>query len=148
MAVEPDTVAVPDLQGLTVSQAQSALSDEGLTLGSQLQEPSSEIPSGQIVRSEPAAGEEVEPGTAVDVVVSTGPEMVEVPDVSSACLSIGAARQALTAVGLVLEEGEPVPSNPEQCPNPSRILAQDPAAGTVVEAGSTVTVFRGGGGDV
>jgi serine/threonine-protein kinase len=148
VAVEPDTVAVPDLQGLTVSQAQSALSDEGLTLGSQLQEPSSEIPSGQIVRSEPAAGEEVEPGTAVDVVVSTGPEMVEVPDVSSACLSIGAARQALTAAGLVLEVGEPVPSNPEQCPNPSRILAQDPAPGTVVEAGSTVTVFRGGGGDV
>jgi serine/threonine-protein kinase len=148
VAVEPDTVAVPDLQGLTVSQAQSALSDEGLTLGSQLQEPSSEIPSGQIVRSEPAAGEEVEPGTAVDVVVSTGPEMVEVPDVSSACLSIGAARQALTAAGLVLEVGEPVPSNPEQCPNPSRILAQDPAPGTVVEAGSTVTVFLGGGGDV
>jgi serine/threonine-protein kinase len=148
VAVEPDTVAVPDLEGLTVSQAQSALSDEGLTLGSQLQEPSSEIPSGQIVRSEPAAGEEVEPGTAVDVVVSTGPEMVEVPDVSSACLSIGAARQALTAAGLVLEVGEPVPSNPEQCPNPSRILAQDPAPGTVVEAGSTVTVFLGGGGDV
>jgi serine/threonine-protein kinase len=148
VAVEPDTVAVPDLEGLTVSQAQSALSDEGLTLGSQLQEPSNEIPSGQIVRSEPAAGEEVEPGTAVDVVVSTGPEMVEVPDVSSACLSIGAARQALTAAGLVLEVGEPVPSNPEQCPNPSRILAQDPAPGTVVEAGSTVTVFLGGGGDV
>ncbi len=148
VAVEPDTVAVPDLQGLTVSQAQSALSEEGLTLGSQLQEPSNEIPGGQVVRSEPAAGEEVEPGTAVDVVVSTGPEMVEVPDVSSACLSIGAARQALTAAGLVLEMGEPVPSNPEQCPNPSRILAQDPAAGTVVEAGSTVTVFQGGGGDV
>ena len=148
VAVEPDTVAVPDLEGLTVSQAQSALSEEGLTLGSQLQEPSNEIPSGQIVRSEPAAGEEVEPGTAVDVVVSTGPEMVEVPDVSSACLSIGAARQALTAAGLMLEVGEPVPSNPEQCPNPSRILAQDPAPGTVVEAGSTVTVFLGGGGDV
>lgn len=148
VAVEPDTVAVPDLQGLTVSQAQSALGDEGLTLGSQLQEASGEIPAGQVIRSEPPAGDEVDPATAVDVVVSTGPEMVEVPDVSTGCLSIGAARQALSAVGLELEEGEPVPSNPEQCPNPSRILGQEPLAGTVVEAGSTVTVFRGGGGDV
>jgi len=147
VAVEPDTVVVPSLEGLTVSQAQAELSAADLALGSTLQESSGEIDEGRVIRSDPPVDSEVEPGTAIDIYVSTGPEMVEVPDVSTGCLSIPAARQALEAVDLVIAIGEPVPSVPE-CPNPSRILGQEPVAGTVVEAGSTVTVFQGGGGDV
>ena len=147
VAVEPDTVVVPSLEGLTVSQAQTELRAADLTLGSTLQESSADIDEGLVIRSEPAADADVEPGSAVDIYVSTGPEMVEVPDVSTGCLSVGAARQALRAVGLEMAIGEPVPSVPD-CPNPSRILGQEPVAGTVVEAGSTVTVFQGGGGDV
>ncbi len=147
VAVEPDTVVVPSLEGLTVSQAQSELRAADLTLGSTLQEASADIFEGLVIRSEPATDAEVEPGSAVDIYVSTGPEMVEVPDVSSGCLSVGAARQALRSVGLELAIGEPVPTVPD-CPNPSRILGQEPVAGTTVEAGSTVTVFQGGGGDV
>jgi serine/threonine-protein kinase len=147
VAVEPDTVVVPSLEGLTVSQAQTELRVADLTLGSTLQESSADIDEGLVIRSEPAADADVEPGSAVDIYVSTGPEMVEVPDVSTGCLSVGAARQALRAVGLEMAIGEPVPSVPD-CPNPSRILGQEPVAGTVVEAGSTVTVFQGGGGDV
>jgi len=130
-----------------VSQAQSELRAADLTLGSTLQEASADIFEGLVIRSEPATDAEVEPGSAVDIYVSTGPEMVEVPDVSSGCLSVGAARQALRSVGLELAIGEPVPTVPD-CPNPSRILGQEPVAGTTVEAGSTVTVFQGGGGDV
>jgi eukaryotic-like serine/threonine-protein kinase len=147
VAVEPDTVVVPSLEGLTVSQAQSELRAADLTLGSTLQEASADIAEGLVIRSEPATDAEVEPGSAVDIYVSTGPELVEVPDVSTGCLSVGAARQALRAVGLEMVIGEPVPTVPD-CPNPSRILGQEPVAGTTVEAGSTVTVFQGGGGDV
>ncbi len=147
VAVEPDTVVVPSLEGLSVSQAQSELRAADLTLGSTLQEASADIDEGLVIRSEPATDAEVEPGSAVDIYVSTGPEMVEVPDVSSGCLSIGGANQLLRPLGLSLEEGEPVPSTPD-CPNPSRIIGQEPAPGTLVEAGSVVTVFRGGGGDV
>jgi beta-lactam-binding protein with PASTA domain len=50
-------------------------------------------------------------------------------------------------VGLELAVGSPVPSNPE-CVNDSRVMGQEPLAGDTVEAGSTVTVFQGGGGDV
>ena len=95
VAVEPDTVVVPSLEGLTVSQAQSELRAADLTLGSTLQEASADIDEGLVIRSEPAVDAEVEPGSAVDIYVSTGPEMVEVPDVSTGCLSVGAARQAL-----------------------------------------------------
>jgi eukaryotic-like serine/threonine-protein kinase len=144
VAVEPSTVPVPSLEGLTVSQADAALREAGFTLGSTLQESSSEIDVGLVIRSEPAVGEEAERGSPVDVFVSTGPEMVTVPDVSTGCLSQGGANQILRDAGLVLAKGDPVPSIPE-CPNQNRIVAQEPAAGTTVEAGSTVTVFPGGG---
>jgi eukaryotic-like serine/threonine-protein kinase len=147
VGVEPNTVAVPDLEGMSVSQAQSALSDAGLRLGSQFSEPSSTISEGQITRSDPAANEVVDPDSAVDVFVSTGPEQVQVPDVSTGCLSQGAARKALKNVGLEMQVGDPAPSVPD-CTNVSRIISQEPAAGTTVDAGSVVTVHQGGGGDV
>ena len=147
VAVEPTTVAVPDLEGLSVSQAQEALRDADLTLGSQLQEASADIDEGLVIRSDPPVDSEVDPGSAVDVFISTGPEMVEVPDVSTGCLAVGGARQILRDAGLEMVVGSPVPSVPE-CPNPNRIVGQEPLAGETVEAGNTVTVFPGGGGDV
>ncbi|MGZ8613405.1 MAG: Stk1 family PASTA domain-containing Ser/Thr kinase, partial [Actinomycetota bacterium] len=147
VAVEPDTVFVPDVSGMTVSEAQAAFRDADLELGSRIPEASSDVAVDTVIRSEPAADEEISPGTVVDIYVSSGPEMVEVPDVSSGCLSIGGANQLLRPLGLTLEEGEPVPSTPD-CPNTSRIIGQEPAPGTLVEVGSVVTVFRGGGGDV
>ena len=147
VGVAPDTVVVPDLSEMTVSQAQAALRDADLTLGSTLEESSADVTDGLVIRSDPAVDVEVEPGTAVDIYVSTGPEMVEVPDVSSACLSYGGARQLIIAQGLVPAKGDPVPST-DACANANRIIAQEPLAGTTVEAGSTVTVFPGGGGDV
>jgi beta-lactam-binding protein with PASTA domain len=149
VGVAPDTVEVPDVAEMTVSEAQAALREADLTLGSTLEEPSADVTAGLVIRSDPPADAEVEPGTAVDIFVSTGPEMVEVPDVSSACLSYGGASQLIRAAGLLVAKGDPVPStDPPQCDNPSRIIAQEPLAGTTVEAGSTVTVFPGGGGDV
>ena len=49
--------------------------------------------------------------------------------------------------GLEAEEGDPQPSIPD-CPNDNKIIGQEPAAGTTVDAGSVVTIFPGGGGDV
>ena len=80
----------------------------------------------------------------VDVVVSSGPEMVAVPDVTTGCLSLGAAKKAITDAGLVPVEGTPVAQNPG-CVNASRIAFQDPAAGTMVPAGSNVTISLGTG---
>lgn len=147
IAVEPSTTTVPNLSGLTPSAAQTELSDAGLRLGSQLQEPSADIPAGQITRSEPAAGTDVEKDSVIDVYVSTGPEQVTVPDVSTGCLSIGGARKALKDAGLEADVGDPQPSVPD-CPNANRIIGQEPAAGTTLDAGSVVTIFPGGGGDV
>ena len=81
-------------------------------------------------------------GQVIDVFVSTGPELVTVPDVSSGCLAIPQARRDLEAVGLILEVGDAFPS--AECPNPARIVAQDTAAGETAESGSVVVVHQGG----
>ena len=128
---------------MTLGQAKTALEDAGLGLGSPTQGPSNDFDVGLIFQQDPAAGDAVPQGTLVDVVVSTGPEMVAVPDVSTQCLSIGGARKALKAVGLALVlSPDTAPANPA-CPNLSRIVAQDPAAGNQVQFGSSVTVFQG-----
>jgi serine/threonine-protein kinase len=147
VAVEPETVTVPQLQGKTLAEAQSALSAVGLRLGSSTPEASSTVDVDRVIRSSPAEGADVPPDSVIDVFISTGPEQVTVPDVSTQCFSIGAARKALKDAGLEMQVGDPVPSVPD-CPNPNRIIAQDPAAGTTVDSGSIVTVNPGGGGDV
>ncbi|HVF07186.1 MAG TPA: Stk1 family PASTA domain-containing Ser/Thr kinase [Actinomycetota bacterium] len=139
-------VVVPDLQGMTVSEAELELEANDLVLGDQFEEPS-DFEEGEVTRSEPASGDEVEPGTPINIFVSTGPALVIVPDVSSDCLSRGGANKILRENELVLEFGEPQPSNPE-CSNPNRIVGQEPLPGESVESGSVVVVFPGGGGDV
>ncbi len=143
VGVAPETTEVPSLEGLTLSLAQAELADAGLQIGSKILEASADIEVDRVIRSDPAEGDEVPLDTVVDVYVSTGPEMVTVPDVSSGCLSVGGAGQLIRDQGLVLDIGDPQPSVPE-CPNPGRIVAQDPAAGEEVEAGSVVIVFPGG----
>ncbi|CAN5725655.1 Stk1 family PASTA domain-containing Ser/Thr kinase [soil metagenome] len=143
VGIAPETTEVPSLEGLTLSLAQAELADAGLHIGSQILEASADIEVDRVIRSDPAEGDEVPLDTVVDVYVSTGPEMVTVPDVSSGCLSVGGAGQLIRDQGLVLDIGDPQPSVPE-CPNPGRIVAQDPAAGEEVEAGSVVIVFPGG----
>ncbi len=70
----PEQVAVPDLAGLSSSEAERALSETGLKLGRQNQAPSDMVPAGAVAEQDPAEGTKVEPDTAVDVTVSTGPQ--------------------------------------------------------------------------
>ena len=66
-------VEVPGLVSLPLEKAQGRLGDSGLELGSQTEAASDEIAAGAVTEQNPPAGIEAERGTAVDVVVSTGP---------------------------------------------------------------------------
>ena len=65
-----------------------------------------------------------------------------VPDVR--CQTFGAAAAALRELGLnpVISDTAVEP-NPI-CPNPSRVAAQDPPAGTETQTGTTVTLSSSG----
>lgn len=67
----PSTVQVPGLY--YASEAESLLNGASLKLGSRGEASNDTVPTGVVVEQDPAAGTTVEEGTAVNIVVSTGP---------------------------------------------------------------------------
>jgi hypothetical protein len=76
----PSTVKVPKVVGLSVSEARAALEEAGLTLGAQRMVPSDAAAEGIIVEQGYRAGTDVEPETAVNVGIGSGPQPVAAPD--------------------------------------------------------------------
>ncbi len=133
-------VAVPDLRGLTVAQAQQLLHNTGLVLGDQLPQASTDHPKDTIISQSPARDILVGKGSSVDIVVSTGPGQVAVPDVA-AMTDVEQARAAITTAGLVL--GTVTQENADAAAG--TVLRSDPVAGTMVDPGSTVNVVISSG---
>lgn len=78
-----EMVEVPSLKDLSEDDAEKALEQSGLGLGETIYEPSDTVIVGAVIKQSIDDGTEVEPGTVVDIYVSTGPEAgtVVVPDV-------------------------------------------------------------------
>ena len=105
---------VPDLADLTQADAEAALADAGLKLGTVSPgRPSTTVPAGSVISQDPAAGEKVDKGSAVSIVVSTGspsPSPTPTPTPSASGVSVPnvygmestAAAQELSAVGLTV----------------------------------------------
>ena len=67
------TVTVPDVTGMSRTDAESALASVELSPGTVTQEYTDVQPEGYVFFQEPASGEQVPSGTAVDLTVSLGP---------------------------------------------------------------------------
>jgi hypothetical protein len=65
--------SVPNVVGLTQAAASSAITGAGLTVGTVTTASSSTVPSGSVISQSPIAGSSVAAGSAVNLVVSTGP---------------------------------------------------------------------------
>ena len=79
-AARPVPVAVPQLQGRAAPEAEALLRQSGLSAARQ--EEASPSPPGVVIGQVPAAGELVERGATVALLVSRGPPLVQVPDVA------------------------------------------------------------------
>jgi serine/threonine-protein kinase len=135
----PANVKVPDLYNLTPERAKQTLEAAGLSLGNQTQAPNDKVPKGQIVDQQPAAGKEAKPGSSVDVVVSSGPKQIPVPNVVGS--SVEDAVQALWNAGFGYTV-ETVQSNQPA----GTVVATDPGAGTLLDPSSrSVTVSQSAG---
>ena len=66
-------VAVPNVVGETQAAATTAITTAGLVLGTVTTQSSSTVPSGSVISENPAAGTQVNVGSAVNLVVSSGP---------------------------------------------------------------------------
>jgi eukaryotic-like serine/threonine-protein kinase len=128
----PGTVRVPTVRNLPVAVAIDELEDAGLKPQVD-RRPSDSVPDGRAIRTVPSAGEEVERGERVQLFVSSGPELVAVPDVVG--LSRNSAEAALSDAGLEVAVEEEESEEPEE-----DVISQNPAAGTELERGDTVTI--------
>jgi serine/threonine-protein kinase len=101
-------------------------------------EEESNQPVGRVLRQQPSAGQELEPGSTVEIVVSSGRETRKMPGVVNQ--ERRAAVEAVRAAGLtpVVEE--------EETRNEAKIgfvLRQSPHGGTELEPGTDVTLIVG-----
>ncbi|HEX6232477.1 MAG TPA: Stk1 family PASTA domain-containing Ser/Thr kinase [Jiangellaceae bacterium] len=139
----PDTVQVPDVEGMTVEDAEAALEDAGLQVGSQTsQTVDDEDQVGRVLSTNPAIGTAVAPDTEVSLTVGAAPESVTIPDVVGQTRD--QARDALRDLGLEVEAAEESSSDVDE----GRVIRTDPRGGSSVEPGSTVTIIVSAGEDL
>ena len=132
----PDTsVAVPPLQNMTQEQAQEALGAVGLRM-KWLPEPHDTIDVDLVTRSDPPAGERVEPDTEIDVYYSTGPSELQVPDVEGE--EQDRAVEILAEHDLRISRFE---ARDEPGVRADVAVGTDPPAGTSVTTGSSVVLI-------
>jgi beta-lactam-binding protein with PASTA domain/acyl-[acyl carrier protein]--UDP-N-acetylglucosamine O-acyltransferase len=78
----PAPVTVPEVAGTAEADARTAIEGRGLTVDPVSHETSCEVAGGVVLRSDPPGGTQVERGSAVGLVVSSGYPQAVVPDVS------------------------------------------------------------------
>jgi len=129
-------VTVPNVVGDPREQAEQRLRNNDLEVGLVTPREDDAEP-GTVLEQSPDPGERVDPGTEVNLVVSSGPGTVFVPNV--VCDDKDDAEQAIESRGLNMEEvGEEFSLTCDE----GTIARQDPEAGTEVERGSTVRVWE------
>jgi beta-lactam-binding protein with PASTA domain len=135
-----ERVTVPTVANLDSSEAISTLQDLGLRVNVQ-EKPDAEVPNGKVIGSRPVAGTEVDSTDTVNLDVSTGPEQVQVPQLTGKTQQ--QAAQALSALGLELDATVArVPSTPE---NLDKVVEQNPSSGVGITVGSPVKITLGSG---
>ncbi len=129
----PNVVAIPSVQGSAVGTATAQLEALGL-LVSTVEDVSDSVAEGNVISQAPSAGVEVKPGSTVTLTVSSGQQTTIVPNVAK--MDIANAQNTLIAAGLVLgaqtEVNDAAPAG--------QVVSQDPAAGTSLPAGGSVSV--------
>ena len=128
-----EQVAVPDLTDQPEADALTALDDAGLVAGDRSEAYDDTIAAGNVLSTDPAAGSEVAPGSAVAYVVSLGVEQVAVPDLTDQ--PEADALTALDDAGLVAGDRSEAYDDTIAAGN---VLSTDPAAGSEVAPGSAV----------
>jgi len=94
------------------------------------------VVSGNVVSQDQLSGSSVAQGSPVNLVISSGPEMVAVPNVEG--LTQAAATAAIT--GTKLTVGTVTQQTSNTVP-PGKVISQDPASGGSVVQGSPINLI-------
>ena len=128
-----EKVTVPDVTGKPIAQARTTLEQAGFKVGTETEVYSSEVSSGNVVSTDPKAGEQAEKGATIKINVSKGTEQVSVPDLKGK--SADDAQKALSQAGLNGKQGDTVYSDDV---SEGAVASQDTGAGSKANKGDTI----------
>ena len=134
-------VVIPNVVNLTSVAAANQLGGLGLVT-TELTEASDTVAAGNVIRTDPAPGAEVDKGSTVTLVVSTGATPVSVPNVVG--MSESAARDALQNANL--KSNVVLVDVAFGSPQANIVFDQTPAGGELAAPGATVTIRIGNPG--
>ncbi|MEX2458782.1 MAG: Stk1 family PASTA domain-containing Ser/Thr kinase [Actinomycetota bacterium] len=128
----PRPVPVPSIAGDPRQEAESKVLEAGL-VPSVVEEFSTDVERGVVIRSDPEAGTALHRGDTVTIFVSMGPRQFPMPDVVG--METGAAVDRLEGLGLRVDVVE-IPNSDHD-----EVVGQSPEEGTTVEQGDEVTIY-------
>ncbi|WP_295643848.1 Stk1 family PASTA domain-containing Ser/Thr kinase [uncultured Corynebacterium sp.] len=134
-AASQPKVKVPDVKNLSRQDAEARLHDAGFEVRvTEATHP--EIPRGNAITTKPGPNSTVPDGTAITLVISSGREITDTPDLTG--MTTEEASQALQKAKLKLnptvkeESSDDVPAG--------QVISQNPAQGSQVSVGTKVTI--------
>jgi serine/threonine-protein kinase len=123
--IEGRYTIVPKVTGVSVAAAQGDLRDVGLTPGTTTTALDNGVAKGLVIRTSPTNGSRITRGGRVDLVVSAGPHMINMPQVTGQTLTD--AKAAIKHAGLVPGKVKTVTSTTIAA---GVVISTDPTAGT------------------
>ena len=132
----PKPVTVPNVIGTAYESAESQLQGVGFAVSREEVEDTE--PAGTVVGQTPAAGTQQAKGSVITLQVSSGPQVSQIPDVTSQTEAAATAQLETSGFGVQVVE-EIV----EDQTLDGRVLSQDPEGGTEAQQGTTVVIVVG-----
>ena len=128
------TAEVPDLSGMTYSQAKTAAKDAGFTIKKGKSVYSSDVQSKRVAEQDPDAGDKAKKGTTITVNLSKGSKEGTVPNVVGMSYSEVEAylKKSGYKLGVVKEE--------TSTKTKDTVLSQDPSAGSEADKGTKINI--------
>ena len=136
--VRRGVMPVPDLVALPLAEAEMLLRDQGLSMRWNEQEDrfDESVAAGLVLEHDPGPGSLVKKGSAVQVVLSRGQQLVEVPKLNGQALQ--AAQVTLGAVGLSLGRRGNVYADGGEA---GAVVWQSPPAGELVDRATPIDLM-------
>ena len=135
VSVGPEAYPIPYVVDLETERAIYVIEESGFTIGQQIEVNDDNVPIGFIISQNPMAGKKMGPGSTVDLVISSGPSLIELGDLSRK--SVEDATQILETLGLEFETLEEYSEDIEE----GLVSGTLPQAGEIITPDDVVTII-------
>lgn len=142
MFIPRQTTIVPNVVNMTEDEAKEAFNNAHLKYEISKYQSSADVEENKVISQSPKEGTEVERRTVIRLVMSSGPKIVTIPDVSN--LYQKEATDKLTSLGLLVKE---VKYQTSADVKKDMVIAVSPTSGIQVKEGSEVILYVSSGKD-